>query len=79
MGVKHAGSPNQQGYRVEEGQHSRRRTALNKAFHEYGYKEVAEKLNALAVIDRHHKEKSRHLQDDFEYLLEKFRNNNENQ
>ena len=41
----------QQGYRVEEGQ-LKRRDALAKAVHEYGYAEVAEKINALVVMNR---------------------------
>jgi Family of unknown function (DUF5771) len=71
-GIKHAGSLIQQGYSVEEGQ-LKRRTALNKAVHEYGYKEVAEKINALAVMNKHHKENSRRLQDDLEYLKSEFK------
>jgi hypothetical protein len=66
-GVKHAGSLIQQGYRVEEGQ-DRRRTALNKAVHHYGYAETVEKINALAVMNKNHKENHRRLEDDLEYL-----------
>lgn len=52
--VKHAGSLIQQGYRVEEGQ-LKRRTALAKAVHEYGYAEVEEKINALIQMNKNHK------------------------
>ncbi len=69
--IKHAGSLIEQGYRVEEGQ-DRRRTALNKAVHKFGYKEVVEKVNALAVMNKYHKENSRRLQDDLGYLKSKF-------
>jgi hypothetical protein len=71
-GIKHAGSLIQQGYRVEEGQ-DRRRTALNKAVHEYGYAEVAEKIDALAVMNKNHKENHRRLEDDLEYLKAQFK------
>lgn len=71
VGIKHAGSLIEQGYRVEEGQ-DRRRTALNKAVHKFGYKEVVEKVNALAVMNKHHKENSRRLQDDLGYLKSQF-------
>jgi len=70
-GIKHAGSLIQQGYRVDEGQ-DRRRTALNKAVHEYGYREVVEKVNALAVMNKNHKENGRRLRDDLEYLRTEF-------
>ena len=70
-GMKHAGSLIEQGYRVEEGE-DRRRTALDKAVHKFGYKEVVEKVNALAVMNKHHKENSRRLQDDLGYLRSKF-------
>jgi hypothetical protein len=70
--IKHAGSMIQQGYRVEEGQ-LKRRTALNKAIHEYGYKEVVEKINGLVVMNKHHKENGRRLQDDLEYLKSEFK------
>jgi len=62
----------QQGYRVEEGQ-LKRRTALSKAVHEYGYKEVVEKINGLVLMNKHHKENSRRLQDDLEYLKSEFK------
>jgi Family of unknown function (DUF5771) len=71
-GIKHAGSLIQQGYRVEEGQ-LKRRTALNKAVHEYGYAEVAEKINALVVMNKNHKENHRRLEDDLEYLRAHFK------
>ena len=64
-GIKHAGSLIQDGYRVEEGQ-DRRRTALNKAVHHYGYAETVEKVNALAVMNKNHKENHRRLEDDLE-------------
>lgn len=70
-GMKHAGSLIEQGYRVEEGE-DRRRTALNKAVHKFGYKEVVEKVNALAVMNKNHKENSRRLQDDLGYLKSEF-------
>ena|SRR5271154_83738 len=70
--IKHAGSMIQQGYRVEEGQ-LKRRTALSKAVHEYGYKEVVEKINGLVLMNKHHKENSRRLQDDLEYLESEFK------
>ena len=70
-GIKHAGSLVEQGYRVEEGQ-DRRRTALNKAVHKFGYKEVVEKVNALAVMNKHHTENGRRLQDDLGYLKAEF-------
>jgi hypothetical protein len=71
-GIKHAGSLIQQGYSVEEGQ-LKRRTALNKAVHEYGSAEVTEKLNALVVMNKNHKENHRRLQDDLEYLRAQFK------
>src|SRR5271156_980234 len=71
-GIKHAGSLIQQGYRVEEGQ-DRRRTALNKAVHHYGYAETVEKINALAVMNKNHKENHRRLEDDLEYLKAQFK------
>jgi hypothetical protein len=71
-GIKHAGSLIQQGYRVEEGQ-LKRRTALSKAVHEYGVAEVAEKINALAVMNKNHKENRRRLADDLEYLRKEFK------
>jgi|SRR5579862_5287204 len=71
-GIKHAGSLIQQGYRVEEGQ-LKRRTALAKAVHEYGYAEVAEKISALAVMNKNHKENHRRIEDDLEYLRTEFK------
>jgi hypothetical protein len=71
-GIKHAGSLIQQDYRVEEGQ-DRRRTTLNKAVHEYGYAEVVEKINALAVMNKNRKENHRRLEDDLEYLRAQFK------
>jgi hypothetical protein len=71
-GIKHAGSLIQEGYRVEEGQ-DRRRTALNKAVHHYGYAETVEKVNALAVMNKNHKENHRRLEDDLEYLKAQFK------
>jgi hypothetical protein len=71
-GIKHAGSLIQQGYRVEEGQ-LKRRMALNKAVHEYGYAEVAEKINALVVMNKNHKENHRRVLDDLEYLRAEFK------
>ena len=71
-GVKHAGSLIQQGYRVEEGQ-LKRRDALNKAVHEFGYAEVVEKINALAVMNKNHKENHRRIEDDLEYLRARFK------
>ncbi len=71
-GIKHAGSLIQDGYRVEEGQ-DRRRTALNKAVHHYGYAETVEKVNALAVMNKNHKENHRRLEDDLEYLKAQFK------
>ncbi len=65
-GAKHAGSLIQQGYSVEEGQ-LKRRDALSKAVHEYGSAEVLEKLNALVVMNKNHKENHRRLEDDIEY------------
>src|SRR5271157_297682 len=65
--IKHAGSLIQQGYRVEEGQ-LKRRGALNKAVHEFGYAEVVNKINALVVMNKNHKENHRRLEDDLEYL-----------
>jgi hypothetical protein len=70
-GIKHAGSMIEDGYRVEEGQ-DRRRTALNKAVHHYGYSETVEKIDALAVINKNHKENRRRLLDDLEYLKSQF-------
>jgi Family of unknown function (DUF5771) len=72
-GIKHAGSLIEQGYRVEEGQ-LKRRGALNKAVHEYGYAEVMEKVNALAVMNKNHKENHRRVEDDMEYLKSEFKN-----
>jgi hypothetical protein len=71
--VKHAGSLIQQGYRPEEGQ-IKRRTALNKAVHEYGYAEVAEKINGLLEMNKNHKENHRRLEDDLQYLNSHFKN-----
>ena len=71
-GIKHAGSLIQQGYRVEEGQ-LKRRDALSKAVHEYGYAEVVEKINALAVMNKNHKENHRRLEDNLEYLKAHFK------
>jgi len=71
-GIKHAGSLIEQGYRVEEGQ-DRRRTALNKAVHHYGYAETVEKVNALSVMNKNHKENHRRLLDDLEYLKSQFK------
>src|SRR5271169_2627371 len=71
-GIKHAGSMIHQGYSVEEGQ-LKRRTALAKAVHEYGYAEVEEKINALVVMNKNHKENHRRLEDDLEYLKTKFK------
>jgi len=70
-GIKHAGSLIQQGYRVEEGQ-LKRRTALSKAIHEFGYSEVVEKINALSVMNKNHKENHRRLEDDLKYLESEF-------
>jgi uncharacterized protein DUF5771 len=71
-GIKHAGSLIQEGYRVEEGQ-LKRRMALNKAVHEYGYTEVAEKINALSVMNKNHKENHRRIEDDIEYIRAEFK------
>jgi uncharacterized Fe-S cluster-containing protein len=65
--IKHAGSLIQQGYRVEEGQ-LKKRGALNKAVHEFGYAEVVEKINGLIEMNKNH----RRLLDDMEYLKSKF-------
>jgi Family of unknown function (DUF5771) len=70
--IKHAGSLIQQGYRVEEGQ-LKRRGALDKAVHEYGVAEVLEKINALVVMNKNHKENHRRLEDDLEYLKAHFK------
>lgn len=70
-GIKHAGSLIEDGYRVEEGQLSRR-TALNKAVHHYGYAETVEKVNALSVMNKNHKENHRRLLDDLDYLKSEF-------
>ncbi len=70
-GIEHAGSLIEEGYRVEEGQDVRR-TALNKAVHKYGYKETVEKINALAVMNKNHKENRRRLEDDLAYLRSAF-------
>lgn len=71
--VKHADSLVEQGYRVEEGQLSRR-TALVKAVHHYGYAETVEKVTALSEINKDHKENHRRIQDDLDYLRkEEFR------
>ena len=71
-GIKHAGSLIQQGYRVEEGQ-LKIRDALAKAVHEYGVGEVVEKINALVVMNKNHKENHRRLEDDLEYLRTEFK------
>jgi len=71
-GIKHADSPIQQGYRVEEGQ-LKRRDVLSKAVHEYGYAEVVEKINGLAVMNMNHKENHRRLEDELEYLKTHFK------
>jgi Family of unknown function (DUF5771) len=70
--IKHAGSMIQQGYSPEEGQ-DRRRTALNKAVHHYGYAETVEKINELTLMNKHHKENHRRLLDDLEYLKAQFK------
>jgi hypothetical protein len=67
----HAGSLVQQGYTVEEGE-LKRRDALNKAVHHYGYEETVEKINALTVMNKNHKENHRRLESDLEYLREQF-------
>ena len=69
--IKHAGSLIKQGYRVQEGQLSRR-TALTKAVHHYGYAETVEKVNALSTINKDHKENRRRILDDLEYLKKEF-------
>src|SRR5579862_783447 len=71
-GIKHAGSLIEQGYRVEEGQLSRR-MALNKAVHHYGYAETIEKVNALSVMNKNHKENQRRILDDLDYLKAEFK------
>ena len=71
--VKHAGSLIQQGYRVDEGQLNRR-TALNKAVHHYGYAETVEKVTAISVENRNHKENHRRILDDLDYLKNEFKN-----
>lgn len=70
--VKHAGSLIEQGYRVEEGQLSRR-TALTKAVHHYGYAETVEKVEALSMTNKDHKENHRRIQDDLDYLKKEFK------
>lgn len=70
-GIKHAGSLIEEGYRVEEGQDVRR-TALNKAVHKYGYAETVDKVDALSVMNKNHKENHRRLLDDLEYLKSQF-------
>jgi Family of unknown function (DUF5771) len=75
-GIKHAGSLIEQGYRVEEGQ-DRRRTALNKAVHHYGYAETVEKINALSVMNKNHKENHRRLLDDLAYLESEFKSSSD--
>jgi hypothetical protein len=72
-GTMNVGSLIEQGYRVNEGQ-DRRRTALNKAVHKHGYPEVVERISALAVISKNHKENLRRLKDDLEYLKSHFKN-----
>ena len=69
--VKHAGSLIEQGYRVEEGQLSRR-TALAKAVHHYGYSETLEKVTALSQVNKDHKENHRRILDDLDYLNKEF-------
>jgi hypothetical protein len=69
--IKHAGSLIEQGYSVEEGQLSRR-TALNKAVHHYGYAETVEKVNALSLVNKDHKENHRRIMDDLDYLKNEF-------
>src|SRR5580704_1529882 len=71
-GIKNAGSLIEQGYTVDEGQ-DRRRTALNKAVHHYGYAETVEKVDALSVVNKGHKENHRRLLDDLEYLKAQFK------
>jgi Family of unknown function (DUF5771) len=71
-GIKHAGSLIEQGYRVEEGQ-LKRRDALSKAVHHYGYAETVEKVNALSVMNKNHKENHRRLLDDLDYLKAEFK------
>ncbi|MDA4113728.1 MAG: hypothetical protein OK474_06755 [Thaumarchaeota archaeon] len=70
--IKHAGSMVQKGYSPEEGQ-DRRRTALNKAVHHYGYAETVEKINELTLMNKNHKENHRRLLDDLEYLKSQFK------
>ena len=70
--IKHAGSLIQRGYRVEEGQ-LKRRDALAKAVHEFGYAEVLEKINALIMMNKNHKENRRRLEDDLAYLNSHFK------
>jgi hypothetical protein len=70
--MKHAGSLIEEGYSVEEGQLSRR-TALNKAVHHYGYQETLEKVTALSVLNKNHKENHRRILDDLDYLKSEFK------
>ena len=70
--IKHAGSLIEQGYRVDEGQLNRR-TALAKAVHHYGYAETVEKVTALSVTNKDHKENHRRILDDLDYLKSEFK------
>jgi Family of unknown function (DUF5771) len=70
--VKHAGSLIEQGYRVDEGQLNRR-TALTKAVHQYGYAETLEKLKALSLTNKDHKENHRRILDDLDFIKKEFK------
>ena len=70
--VKHAGSLIEQGYRVDEGQLNRR-TALTKAVRHYGFAETVEKLNALTLTNKDHKENHRRILDDLDFVKKEFK------
>jgi len=70
--IKHAGSLIEQGYRVDEGQLNRR-TALTKAIHHYGFAETVEKLNALSLTNKDHKENHRRILDDLDFVKKEFK------
>jgi hypothetical protein len=69
-GIKHQGSLTRLGYREHESPKARHR-ALNRAVRRYGYKKTVEKVNDLAVLNKHqNREFERALKSDMNFLRE---------
>lgn len=66
-GIKHEGSLLKLGYNLEEGE-EKRDAALDKAEYKFGYAKTIQKLNALAVLNKHHPETHRKLERDMATL-----------